>query len=93
MTSDPEGNLQVVPIRRPVNENLVRLLEEQLALARSGQLVSGGFFGTLHDDTVITSNSSTSNSLLELAAVSRILHRMQLRMDRETHDVEVDGET
>lgn len=92
MTNDTGEHLQVVPLRRAVNDQLVSNLEEQLALARSGQLVSGGFFGTLRDDTVITSYSTTSNSLLEMAAVSRLLHRMHVRMDRSMTDVKVDDD-
>lgn len=74
-------NLSVVTITRGVNQDLVTALEGLLEQAREGTLVSGHFCGTLSNGEAVTSVSSSRNQLLEIAAASRLLHRLHMASD------------
>lgn len=73
----------VVPVKFKVevNETLIEILEAALELAKDGKLVSGHICGTSASGEIHTSYSSTENAILELAAASRLLHRLHMRMD------------
>lgn len=74
-------NIRAVQFKVEVNETLIEMLEEALELAKEGKLVSGHFCGTYASGEIHTTYSSTENAILELAAASRLLHRLHLRMD------------
>jgi len=59
----------------------VDILETALAEAKAGDLVSGCFTGSTANGSIRTLYSSSDNSLMEIAAVSRLLHRLHLRSD------------
>lgn len=73
----------VVPVKFKVevNETLIEMLEEALEMAKAGKLVSGHLAGTHANGDIHTAYSSTENAILELAAASRLLHRLHMRMD------------
>lgn len=73
----------IVALKNPVNGDLVEMLDELLASARSGKLVSGHFCGTLAGGSVWTISAETSNLLLEMAAVLRLQHRLNKMADDE----------
>lgn len=75
------SNIRPVHFKPTINETLVDALEELLAEAKAGRLVSGSFTGTTSDGCIRSTYSSSDNSLLEIAAVSRLLHRLHLRSD------------
>lgn len=74
-------NVRPVQFRTEINGDLVEMLEDALAMARDGKLMSANICGTYANGDLYSSYSSTDNAILELAAVSRLLHRLQLRMD------------
>lgn len=73
--------MKVVGMRRPVNESCVDVLERLLEQAKIGVLQDIAACGTNIDGTVITSYSSTENSIGRIAAATRMLHRLNLSMD------------
>ena len=80
MTHTPDTP-SVVTLRKPVNDDLVEVLEGLLKDARNGDIVSCQFCGLNADGTVVTSTSSSENQLLEIAAVTRLLHRLNRTAD------------
>ena len=76
-------DVSVVPIRRNVNDELVASLEDLLKDAKEGRLVSAQICGTCSNGEVTTTMSPSGNQLLEIAAVSRLLHRLHKRADGE----------
>lgn len=80
--------MQVVPLKRPVNQNCVEKLEQMLADAKDGTLQDVAACGVLIDGSVMTAISSSGEAVLRLAAASRLLHRMHLNMDEATEEME-----
>lgn len=70
-----------VSFRPAVNDDLVERLEGLVADAKAGRLASGCFAGLLRSGEVISTYSSTENRILEIAALSRLLHRLHLMCD------------
>lgn len=75
------SNVRPVKFRTEINDDLVEMLEEALAMAKEGKLVSAAICGTYAGGDLYSSYSSTDNAILEIAAVSRLLHRLHIRMD------------
>ena len=75
------SNIRPVQFRAEINADLVEILEEALAMAKEGKLVSAAICGTYAGGELYSSYSSTNNAILEMAAVARLLHRLQVRMD------------
>lgn len=66
---------------KPANEDLIMLLEDMLARAKSGDMISGAFAGILSDGRVISSFSSSKAFVLDVGAVSYLLHSMHKKME------------
>lgn len=79
-------DMSVVPIRKNVNDELVASLEDLLKQAREGELVSAQLCGTCANGEVITTTTPSCNQLLEIAAVSRLLHRLNKVADATMRD-------
>ncbi len=77
------SNIRPVQFKPIVNESLVDMLESALSRAKSGELVSGQFSGTLANGDALTHFSSTKNALGEIAALSRLMHRLHRNMDAD----------
>jgi len=77
---------KIVEFKTRVSADCVERLEELLALARTGDIQDVAACSTRPDGSVITLLSKTENSLLRLAAVSRLLHRMHESIDECIHD-------
>lgn len=75
------SNIVPVKFKPEVNQDLVEVLENALELAKTGQLLSAKIAGTMLDGNIFTDFSSTQNAILELAAITRLVHRVQLAMD------------
>lgn len=75
------SNIVPVQFKPEINESLVETLEVLLEKAKSGELVSAQFVCTDANQELHTYFTSTNNALLELAAVARLLHRIQIRLD------------
>ncbi len=75
------SNVRSVEFKPAVNPELVDMLEYLLTLAKSGALVSGNFSGSHPNGEIHTNFTDTENALLEIAGVSRLLHRMHIRAD------------
>jgi hypothetical protein len=73
--------MRVVPLHKPVNEDLVENLRDALASAERGDLISGVICAVRADRSVETWISRTEEALLELAAVDRLHHRLHRRLD------------
>lgn len=71
----------IVEFKTRVNANCVERLEELLEMARTGDIQDVAACSTRPDGSVVTMLSRTENSLLRLAAVSRLLHRMHESID------------
>lgn len=67
--------------RRKPNMDLVRVLEKLLVQANSGEITSAAIAVTNFDETTSSHITSTPNQIVRLAAVSRLLHKLQLSMD------------
>jgi hypothetical protein len=70
------SNIRAVEFRPVVNQELIDMLENALNRAKAGEMMSGGIYGSAPDGSVFTDSTSTENALLEIAAVSRLLHRL-----------------
>lgn len=77
-------NIRSVEFRPEVNAELVKKLEGALARAKSGELTGGHFAGTLRDGSVVMIYASGDDRLRGLAAVARLMHRLQLDLDEGT---------
>lgn len=64
-----------------VNNSLVEALEKALREAREGRVASGGVYLVKRDGEVETLLSDTGDVLIEIAAVSRLLHSLHKRAD------------
>ena len=73
-----------VEFRPTVNGDAVEKLEHWLEMARAGEIVSVCLCGSAPDGSVVTTFSSTENRMLEVAALSRLLHKMHRQMDEDT---------
>ena len=78
------SNIRSVEFRPEVNAELVKKLEEILSMAKSGELTGGAFAAPCRDGSAISAYVPTENRLLEIAALSRLLHRLHLAMDGGT---------
>lgn len=76
------SNIKMLKPDRPVNDDLVSILEAALSEARDGGAVSGGVYLTMHDGGVATNFSRTENAIMEVASVMRLLHRLNLNLDK-----------
>ena len=74
-------NIREVAFRPEVNETLVARLEELLDAAKQGDLIGGAFVGPCRDGAVMTAYAKSENRLLEIAGLSRLLHRLNVAMD------------
>lgn len=75
------SNIRPVIFKAEVNQTLIDMLEDMLERAKNGDMVSGKFCGTTASGEIVSTYSSTNNAILELAAVTRLLHRLNLDMD------------
>lgn len=69
-------NIRKVEFRPAINEEMIDMLEGALEQAKAGEFVSGGLYASARDGSVVTNSTGTVNALLELAAVYRLLHRL-----------------
>lgn len=75
------SNVRSVEFRPTVHHETVEMLTRLLEQAKSGEIVSGNFCGSAPNGEIITDFTSSENVLLEIAGVSRLLHRMHIRAD------------
>ena len=72
---------KLVDLKPEPNPNLIKELSFLLERAKAGDVVSGAFCGSCADGSVVTFISKSRNKMLELAAVTRLLHRMNCLAD------------
>ena len=76
-------NIRSVEFRPEVNAELVKKLEGALARAKSGELTGGHFAGATRDGSAIMLMAYGIDRLRELAAITRLKHRLQLDLDED----------
>ena len=79
--------MKVVQIKKPVNQSCVEKLELMLADAKDGTLQDIAACGVLVDGCVMTAISTSKESLLRIAAASRLLHSLHKFMDGNVEDM------
>ena len=82
------SKIREVQFRAQVNEKLVEWLERALARAKSGELTGGHFAGATRDGSAVMLMAYGNDRLRELAAVTRLKHRIQLDLDEDVEEDE-----
>lgn len=65
-----------------VNRTAVEVLEEALAAARSGDVVSVAIATVTSDASSVTYQSTAPNAITLLGGVTRLQHQIQLALDK-----------